>query len=322
VDRVSDAPRTYWHLADLPRRPTDYDVTSGRLNYHVERGAAVRTPAGAWAEARRAACPLRVRDWDRFHDPRETTYARYVALQREQEIYVDGVCRWMDEGDHDRRLAPAWLATLGDALGPLPYVGHGLQMIACQIGHLAPSGRLAIAAGLQAADELRRVQRFCYRIAQLRRAHPGFAADGAAAWQRDPTWQPLRRVIERLLVTYDWGEALIATSLVLKPRLDELVLGHLAGLAERAGDPMFANLLRSLGDDARWHRSWVAAFVRLCLEDAATNGPVLRGWVARWTPEVDAALAPFAAWFGDAGPATLRALADAQAALAADAGLR
>jgi toluene monooxygenase system protein E len=28
-------------------------------------------------------------------------------------------------------------------------------------------------------------------------------------WEQDPRWQPLRQFVERLLVTYDWGEALL-----------------------------------------------------------------------------------------------------------------
>ena len=58
-----------------------------------------------------------------------------------------------------------------------------------------------------------------YRVRQLQLASPGFAEDSQARWEHDPLWQPLRKVIELLLVVYDWGESFVALNLVLKPIL-------------------------------------------------------------------------------------------------------
>jgi len=41
----------------------------------------------------------------------------------------------------------------------------------------------------------------------LSRASPMTAK---SLWENDPLWQPLRQFVERLLVTYDWGEAFVA----------------------------------------------------------------------------------------------------------------
>jgi hypothetical protein len=84
------------------------------------------------------------------------------------------------------------LDVLSRVVAPLRYPGHGLQMVAFYIGQMAPSGWIVITAALQAADEMRRVQRIAYRVRQLQQLHHGFATDSRARWQNDTMWQPLR----------------------------------------------------------------------------------------------------------------------------------
>ena len=286
--------RTYWHLTDLGRKPTDYDIASTRLLYYPERGFETAVPLAAWYRKHQHDSELVCRDWERFRDPRETTYARYVELQRTKEAFIDGVLAAAEDigrgGERDR-LSPEWIATLAGLVPPLRYPVHGLQMVASYIAHMAPSGRIVIAGLFQAADETRRIERLAYRMRQLQYIDAGFGADARTRWETDPAWQPLRELIERLLVTYDWGEAFVALACVVKPRFDALFTSHLAELARRAGDDVFANVMFSLGEDCRWHREWTRALLDVALADRPENRAVIEGWIARWAPLAVAAIA-------------------------------
>ena len=292
------ARRTYWHLADLGRRPTDYDIATSKLLYYPERGLETRPPLAGWFERYQQGTALACSDWEKFRDPRETTYAKYTQLQRTKEAFVDGALRAAAAADHDRKLAPAWLTELAGLVPVLRYPAHALQMLAAHAGHLAPSGRIVVAFAFQAADELRRVQWLAYRMRQLQGVVPGFGDDARQRWEADPVWQPLRELIERLLVTYDWGEATIALACVLKPRFDELFGVQLAERARRAGDELFANIAFSLGEDAQWHRAWTRALVQVALADRPANREPIARWLAHWTPLAQRAFAGFA--WGDA----------------------
>ena len=74
--------------------------------------------------------------------------------------------------------------------------------------------------------------------------------------EEDPRWQPLRQYVERLLVTYDWGEAFVALNLVLKPMIDDLFLKRTSDLALGQDDHLLGQILYSLGEDSDWHRRW------------------------------------------------------------------
>jgi len=291
---MPDARKTYWHLAGAQRMPTDYEVATSRMHYYVGRGFEVDVPLGDWYRRYQVQSALVCDDWDRFADPRETTYAKYVSLQQAKEAHVDGLLRSIEDGDYDGKLDPAWIDTLERLLPPLRHLYHGLQMVAAYVGQMAPGGRITIVAALQAADEMRRVHRLAYRMAMLRRLRPGFGDGGKQIWERHPAWQPLRKLIETLLVTYDWGEAFAALNLGAKPVLDRFFLGDVAQTARARGDYLLGEIFFSLGEDGAWHRDWGQTLAALAGTADAGNAERLAAWTRRWATAAGEAVAPLA----------------------------
>jgi toluene monooxygenase system protein E len=193
-------------------------------------------------------------------------------------------------------------------------------MVASYIGQMAPSGRITIAALLQSADELRRIERFAYRLALLRRSEPSFGDDGRDRWLSEPSWQPLRELIERLLVAYDWGEAFVALALCVKPALDELVSIRWAAQLAAAGDD-FAPVLGSLAADCRWHREWAVALIRTILDDTPGSRDAIEAWLDRWTAPTLAAVGAIVPLFAVDRDAGFAAVAASHDQVLAQAGL-
>jgi toluene monooxygenase system protein E len=201
-------------------------------------------PLRQWYERYQQGSPLTCSSWEKFHDPRETT--KYTELQMEKEIFVDGILEEIEAMGYDRKLSAPWLQLLTTLVAPFRYPGHALMMIAAYVAQMAPGGRIVVAATFQAGDEARRVECLAYRIRQIQLAFPGFADDSKSLWERDPLWQPLREFVERLLVTYDWGEAFVALNLVLKPMIDELFLKYMSDLALGQDDHLVGQVFYSL----------------------------------------------------------------------------
>jgi toluene monooxygenase system protein E len=95
-------------------------------------------------------------------------------------------------------------------------------------------------------------------------------------------WQPLREVVEKLLITYDWAESFVGLNLVLKPLVDELFMKHLSDLALREDDYLLGQILYSLNEDCQWHRQWSESLVRMAIEDNARNRDTVQGWINQW----------------------------------------
>ena len=294
--------KTYWHLLQQRRMPTEYEIVTSKLLCYTGEGFTGKrfeldVPLLDWYKRFQQESPLTCTSWENFRDPRETTYTKYTEIQRDKEIFVDGILDEIEASGYDGQLSPGWLHVLSRVVAPLRYPGHGLQMVAAYIGQMAPGGRIVITATLQAGDEMRRVQRIAYRVRQLQHFYPGFAADSKALWQTDPLWQPLRLAIEKLLICYDWAEAFVALNLVLKPLVDEVFMNHLSEVALLEGDYLLGQVFYSLNKDCKWHREWSQALTRMVIEDNSQNIGTIQGWIEKWHPLAASALQAFAPLF-------------------------
>jgi toluene monooxygenase system protein E len=278
--------KTYTRLAAGRRLLSDYELTSSDLHYnHPYRFELPEdSPVVAWYYRHREGSALRVDDWQAFADPRRTTYRGYTELQDRKEDVIDGLLREIDDSDYDAQLSDEWIAFLDRWYAPLRYPAHGLQMLAAYIAQLAPSSRVTNCAAFQSTDEMRRLQRVAYRTAQLAVHRSGIDTERhLGTWEEADEFQPLRELLERALVAYDWGEAFVVTNVVIKPHIDRLLNEELAGsLADANGDAILRSIHFSLDEDAAWHREWTAAALHVALADAHTNRDVVEGWVDRW----------------------------------------
>jgi toluene monooxygenase system protein E len=294
--------KTYWHLLQQKRMPTEYEIVTSKLLCYTGEGFTGKrfeldVPLLDWYKRFQQGSPLTCTSWENFRDPRETTYTKYTQIQRAKEIFVDGILEEIEMSGYDGQLTSRWLHVLSRVFAPFRYPGHGLQLLAAYIGQMAPSGRIVIAATLQAGDEMRRVQRIAYRMRQLQQVYRGFAMDSKTRWQNDTLWQPLRMAIEKSLVCYDWAESFVALNLVLKPLMDEVFMNHLGVLALREGDYLLGQIFYSLNEDCRWHREWSQALTRMVIEDNFRNSGVIQAWIEKWYPVAACAVQAFAPLF-------------------------
>jgi len=296
-------PKTWSLLGEVRRKPTPYEVVTSNFHYHFRRDPAPfeldpDSAINRWYGRYREGSALQVDDWEAFRDPAKLTYKDYVALQHDREVYLDGIIDRFEERDELASLSPGWVGAAENLVIPLRFPLHVLQMVGLYVGQMAPTSYITNAAHFQAADEMRRIQRIAYWTKALANAHDEQLASTSTArgrWEDGAEWQPLRKVLEELLVAYDWGEAFAALNLAVKPALDAMVNLELAALGEANGDELLAALLADFDQDSRRSKNWTNALVAYVLGRDASLRKVLRSHLERWAPpaiEAVAALAP------------------------------
>jgi len=299
VERPMPQQKTYWHLLEQRRKPTEYEIVTSKLLCYTGEGFTGKrfeldVPLKDWYRQYQEESPLVCSSWEKFRDPRETTYTKYTELQRDKEIFVDAILEEIELTGYDAQLRPAWLRIFPRIIAPFRYPAHGFQMLASYIGQMAPGGRITIAAALQSADEMRRIQRIAYRIRQLQQLYPGLASDSRSLWETDAMWQPLRELVERLLIAYDWAEAFVGLNLVVKPLIDELFMKYVSELALAEEDYLLGQIFYSLNEDCQWHREWSSCLIQSAVADNVRNRQIIQGWLNHWCPLATRAVQPFA----------------------------
>lgn len=301
-------PRTWSMFGDVKRKPSPYEVVTGKFHYHFRRDPAPfelspDDPINEWYLQHREGSPLQVEDWEEFRDPYKLTYKDYISTQNDREIYVDALIDQYEAADAAGRLNPAWVSTLEKFFVPLRFPLHVLQMTGLYISQMAPSAYISNCVKFQATDDLRRVQRIAYWTKVLANAHGESLAHTDTArrpWESAPEWQPLRQVLEEMLIAYDWGEAFTALNLAVKPMLDALLNVEFAALAEANGDQFLAQLFIEFGNDSRRSQDWTQALVHYAVERDPNLSGVFVGWLERWQPAAQAAVDALTPLFNDA----------------------
>jgi len=301
-------PKTWSLLGDVKRRPSSYEATAAKFNYHFRREPAPfemdpQAPFNLFYLKYREGSPFNVEDWEGFRDPAKLTYADYVMLQHDRETYVDLLTDHHESAESVAALDPAWVATLRELFVPLRFPLHVLQMSGLYVGQMAPSAFIINCSNFSAADELRRTQRIAYHTRALADAHGEELAETATArdaWEKGAAWQPLREALEQLLTVRDWGEAFVALDVVLKPALDAVVNQQLSELASRNGDEYLSLLMAEFQLDAQRSRDWTSALLRYAVAQDPAMAGVVGGWLDTWQPRAHAAVAGLAPLFGSA----------------------
>lgn len=288
--------KTWTAFGNLGRRPTEYEILTHGLNDYAAGDPPLELPPDAlgnrWLREHRGGTSLTAADWNAFRDPDAVTYGSYVAMQDDQETYVEGLLERFDRDDYDLRLTSTALDYLARTVTPSRYLAHAGQMLSAYLQQLAPSSYVANCATFQTADQLRRVQLIAYRTTQLRLTYPEstFGTGERATWEQDPGWQPIRAAVEHALVEYDWDRALVATQLVVKPVADLIFLERLRD--ELAADaPLDSLIVENLAMDAARSRRWTAALLRFLTGADPANRGTLQGYLAQWAPQGHAMLA-------------------------------
>ncbi|MBC3190352.1 toluene monooxygenase [Pseudonocardia sp. C8] len=288
--------KTWAHLAERRRKPSEYEIVSTKLLWHT------RDPEQPWEVGQtgfmadfyrkhRNGSPVTHPDWNAFRDPDELVYRTYNILQDGQETYVEGLLDQHNEESHDKGLPAEWVATLAQLYTPSRYLLHTVQMASAYLVHIAPASTISNCAAFQCADALRWLTNVAYRTAELGIAHPGagFGERERELWEELPAWQGFRELMERQLTTFDWAEAFVALNVVAKPAIDEIVLRQLGLSARRHGDILHALLAEAALRDSERSRRWTEALVGH-MSQVESNVPQLRSWVAKWQPLAEHAI--------------------------------
>jgi len=260
-------------------------------------------------------------DWYDFKDPRQFYYGTYTLTRsRQQEsaeanfdfVETRGLLAQMSA--EDRQLAI-------DVLMPLRHAAWGANMNntgICGDGY----GTVITQPCMFAAMDNLGVAQYLTRVGLALNDTEALVA-GREAWMNDDAWQPLRRNVEKMLVTRDWFELLVAQNFVadglLYPMIYEQFVDTQLNARGGAGVSMMCAFI------TEWHaemRKWVDSVIKIAAKESDANRELLTQWTRTWRDRNVEALAPIAVRaFGEDATNILDTIVHAFNARAAKLGL-
>lgn len=311
-DRVSaytgDKPASRYLEATLGAQPT--------ANFHYRP---TWEPGFELFDTRRTA--VRMADWYALRDPRQYYYATWTMARARQQDAMEANYQFVESRGLVDKMPDALRAQACDVLMPLRHVAWGGNMNNCTVCSRGYGTAFTAPAMFHAMDHLG-VAQYLTRLG-LVMDEPGVLEAGKNAWLQDARWQPLRRLVEDMLVVQDPFELFVAQNLALDGLLYPLIYGQFVDehLALQGGTAV-AMLTAFMPE---WHDEsarWVDAVVKVAAAESDDNRRLISRWYAAYAGEAEAALAPVADLaLGVQGTQALRGVRETLDARARKAGL-
>lgn len=306
IDRLGDQPASRYLEATLDVEP--------RENFHYRP---------TWAPDRdlydERFSALRLTDPYAYTDPRQFYYTPYVTNRAAMHDEFGKTLSYLEKRDLLAKLPAQWRAVLASVVVPLRHYESGAQLVTVAGARFAYGTSLEQCCTFAAFDRIGNAQMLS-RVGIAMSSGAGDQLGNAKReWLDGAHLQPLRRLVEEIMVVDDWAEGLLAVDLVdsLAYPLVYSGLDEAALLGGAGAYSLFAQHLTGwFADQRKWLDVLVAAWAG-DPDNGTANREALGRIVATWGVRAREALEPLAAAVDDRLPdvgsgALLAELAEAE----------
>lgn len=288
---------TYKYMSGLKvKRPTTYDEATYNLepkeNFHYRP---LWNPEFNIFDER--LTQVKCEDWEQFRDPAKLYYATYCYSRADFQSRIKGQFEAAERYGWFKQMDPAFVDTIREFLPVLRHFIFGESVAFMYVGRAAVGTAIEQCASYQCYDELGTAQLLTRICLELEEQCPTILKDGKQKWMEDEKYQKLRALTERLMVTWDWAEALIATNLVLDLIVYPLFFEEMTAVAMENGAMGYAAFSQFFMEMVEYERNYSTALVKMLIADRPENKDVIQSYVNKWLPEVIEAIEPTLAVF-------------------------
>jgi phenol hydroxylase P1 protein len=197
IDRLGDQPASRYLEATLDVEP--------RENFHYRP---------TWAQDRELYDPrytaLRLTDPYTYTDPRQLYYTPYVTQRAALHEEFGKTLAYLEERDLLPRLPRAWQEVLAAVVLPLRHYESGAQLVSVAGARFAYGTSLEQCCTFASFDRIGNAQMLSRVGIALGGGTGEVLTRAKREWMSGAHLQPLRRLVEQIMVTGDWAEGILA----------------------------------------------------------------------------------------------------------------
>jgi phenol/toluene 2-monooxygenase (NADH) P1/A1 len=249
----------------------------------------------------KARTAIRMNDWYAFKDPRQYYYGAYTIARSRQQETMEKNIDFVTRRGLLSTLTDEQKQSIAAIMVPLRHVEWAANTNNCYVTAYGWGTAITQATMYHSMDRLGLAQ-YLSRIGLLLDGNQGtLLTEGKERWMGDPAWQPMRRLVEDVMVVQDWFETFTAQNAVLDGLLYPLVYRHIdARLSARcgAGIGMINEFAIAWFDETS---RWIDATLKTAAAESPENAALIAQWIATWRTRTLEALHPLASLsLGDA----------------------
>ncbi|TDU32600.1 phenol 2-monooxygenase P1 subunit [Panacagrimonas perspica] len=238
---------------------------------------------------------IEMKDWYAFKDPRQYYYGSYTIVRSRQQETMEKSLEFVDKRGLLRDLPQEIRNAVIFALVPMRHLEWGANLNNCFVTAYGYGTAITQATMFHGMDRLGLAQ-YLSRIGLLLDGNSGESlAHAKTLWMEHAAWQPLRRLMERMMICRDWFELFVKQNLVLDGLLHPLVFRQFEPRISAQHGPALSLLTEFMTTWFDESSRWVDATIKTAAAESPANAERLRGWIAESHSEIMEALGAYAA---------------------------
>jgi phenol hydroxylase P1 protein len=284
IDRQGDRPASRYEEGTLDVQPTE--------NFHYRP---LWDPAHELYDETFSV--VRLTDSYSFRDPRQFYYAPYVTTRAALHDAFGKTLSYLDERDLLAKLPAGWHSVMASVLVPLRHYESGAQLISVTGARFAYGTSVEQCLSYSAFDRIGNAQMLSRIGITLAEGTAELLGEAKQNWMTAPELQPLRRVVEELLVETDWVTSTIGLDLIDR-QLYPLLYRHMDEAALMGGAGSYSLLGQHFSTWFGDQRKWLDALIAEWVKDenhGTANQEHLSQMVNDWLPRAEDAVSAIAA---------------------------
>ena len=253
---------------------------------------------------------LKLTDAYSYADPRQYYYATYVTDAAARYDAFAQTLGYIEDRRLLDRLPEEWRLLLTGALIPLRHYEQGAQLISSEAARFSYGTTISQAATYAAFDRIGNAQLYSLVGLALAGGASNTLTEAKENWLFAPSLQPMRKMVEELLVEKDWATGLVGLEL-LDAQLYPLLFTQLDERALSGGAMAYSLIAQHMSDWYKSQKKWLTPLFKAWTADPTygeANKKVLGDIVSHWHGPASAAVRAIADEIAGAGiPAVVNA---------------
>lgn len=232
---------------------------------------------------------IKMEDWYKFLDPRQYYYSNYVMARAKQQEGADQSFNLIEK----RGLLAAFPDDIKKqvltSVLPLRHFEWGANMNNLQLVSEGYGSAFTSAAMFHASDRLGNAQYLTKMALLLSENEPKVLDEAKDIWLNDPSWQPLRKLVEKSFVLEDWFELFVVQNVLLDGFLHPLFFNFYEQELNAKGGSAYSMMTEFINTWYDESQRWVDKTINVAASESPENRAMIEKWINACVADVEQA---------------------------------
>jgi phenol hydroxylase P1 protein len=237
---------------------------------------------------------IKMEDWYKLLDPRQYHYASYVTARAKQQEVAEQNFIFIDKRNLLDSMPEEIKEQILKHVLPLRHYEWGANLNNLQLVSEGYGAAMTSAAMFHTEDRLGNAQYITKNALLITQNETEALDNSKELWLNEPSWQPLRKVMENSFVLEDWFELHLAQNMIMDSFIHPLFFNSYEEELNAKGGNIQTMMTEFITIWYEESSKWVDKTIEIACQESNENSQLLSLWAKKYICAMEEAILPLA----------------------------